>query len=138
MQTAKEKLEFRDGYEPLTMESSRDILELIANKYGTDSNPASLYRVAKLLGADLPLIYSIAARRRGIPRSMIGDVASLLGCPPGAVLLVIAAEKEKDPGLKESFLELARRFMPTLGIAVAVAVPMLAHPIARAADCILC
>lgn len=138
MQTANEKIEFQDSYEPLTMASSRDILEWIAHRYAEESKPASLYRVAKLLGADLPLIYSIAAGRRGLPRSLVREAAELLHCEPGALVMVIAAEKEKDARLKESLLSLARRFIPPLGVAVSIGVSMLAHPIARAADCILC
>lgn len=104
----------------MKLKSSTDIIEALARRLGGVSD----YRVSKELGIPPQVISSVRAGRRGLSRSQCKSAASILGVEAGALITIVAAEREDDAELRASMLKVAARGMAAamlLGIGLASA-----------------
>ncbi|MBX9605830.1 MAG: hypothetical protein K2Y51_06375 [Gammaproteobacteria bacterium] len=117
------------------MKTTADVLDAIAAEERKRGGTGSDYAVARILGVNTARLSNLRHGRQTLSKSLCKVAGMYLGIEPAALVNLAAAEREEDPELKAGFLRMASGYLPALAT---VAVGMLAHPIARAADCILC
>lgn len=91
----------------LRLKNSADILDALSRALGDCSD----YRIAKELGTTTQNVSHARAGRRGLSRQQCKIAARILGCEPGALITIVAAEREEDRDLAASMLKVAARGM---------------------------
>jgi len=89
------------------MKNSVEILDAVAAKLGGVSD----YRVWKETGIYFGTISSVRAGRCTLSPANLAKAAEVLGVEVGALIAIVASEREKDQDIRESLLRVAERGM---------------------------
>lgn len=89
------------------MKNSVEILDAVAAKLGGVSD----YRIWKDVGIYHGTISSVRAGRCALSPANLAKAAEVLEVEVGALIAIVAAEREEDPDIRESLLRVAERGM---------------------------
>lgn len=89
------------------MKNSIDILDAVAAKLGGVSD----YRIWKDVGIYHGTISSVRAGRCSLSAANLAKAADVLGVEVGALIAIVAAEREEDQEIRDSLLRVAERGM---------------------------
>ena len=112
------------------MNSSKDVIKACMARTGK-----TRHAIAAPLGAQPSQIYGILAGKQFLTKAMAIRAAELLEVEPAAIYAIACADRERDRGLHDSLLKVARAAL-TAAIVVGISAPAVAA--VERVNCILC